>query len=96
MIKGPKLLANQFAALMADGAAGHVLSTDGQVNRNDGKDVYQIFENIEGARQFVEDLNRRDDTIEVVIYDFRYELVEYHHAPKWKAASNSEGKNKSL
>ncbi|HTJ11259.1 MAG TPA: hypothetical protein VL547_04520 [Dinghuibacter sp.] len=96
MINGPKLLPNQFAALMADGATGHVLSTDGEVNRSDVKDVYLIFEDIEKARRFVEDLNKRDDTIEVVIYDSRYELVECHDAPKWKAASNSEGKNKSF
>jgi len=79
MINGPKLLPNQFAALMADGATGHVLSTDGEVNRSDVKDVYLIFEDIEKARRFVEDL-----------------LVECHDAPKWKAASNSEGKNKSF
>lgn len=58
--------------------------------------VYLIFEDIEKARRFVEDLNKRDDTIEVVVYDSRYELVECHDAPKWKAASNSEGKNKSF
>lgn len=60
MIKAPTLLANQFAALMADGATGHVLSTDGEIYRSDGKEVYLIFENIKEAKQFVADLNKRE------------------------------------
>jgi len=39
-MKKPLMNKSQFALLMADGATGHIISTDYQIYTSDKKDVY--------------------------------------------------------
>lgn len=84
MIKEPILSSNQYAVLMADGATGHVLTTEGNVCLNSEGEVFVIFDDIETARIFIKQKQSQNDTWEFVIYNSDNECVEHLEARKWK------------
>ena len=84
MMQQPTLSEGQFAVLMADGATGHVLNTEGDVYRSDEKEVFFLFDNLQAAREFVEVKQNEKDTVEFCIYDSNHNLLAYLEARKWK------------
>lgn len=84
MTKEPILSSNQYAVLMADGATGHVLATNGEVCLNSEGEVYVIFNDLEAARLFIKNKQSENDTWEFVIYNSDNECVEHCDAIKWK------------
>ncbi len=84
MIKEPILSYSQYAVLMADGATGHVLTTEGNLCLNGAGEVYVVFEDLGAARKFIEQKQHENDTWEFVIYNSNNECVEHWEARKWK------------
>ena len=84
MIKEPVLASNQYSVLMADGATGHVLTTNGNVCLNGEGEVFMIFEDLESAILFIKLKQSENDTWEFVIYNYNKECVESFEAIKWK------------
>ena len=84
MKQGPLIHNNQYAVLMVDGATGHVLTTKENLYLGDESEVYTICENIEEARIFIKEKQRRNDTLECVVYNSKYDFVERWEAIKWK------------
>jgi hypothetical protein len=84
MLKEPLLSCNQYAVVMADGATGHVLTTEGNICLNGEGEVYVVFEKLETARKFIEQKQDENDTWEFVIYNSNNECVEHREARKWK------------
>lgn len=81
----PKLETTQVVVMIADGATGHILNTDGSINI-DGSDgeIYFIFDNVDSAKKFIKCHSFNNDKVEYVIYD-RYETVlEFVEAKHWK------------
>jgi hypothetical protein len=71
----PKLEITQVAVMIADGATGHILNTDGSINIDGTEDeIYFIFDNLNSAKKFIRSHSFNNDKVEYVIYD-RYETV---------------------
>jgi hypothetical protein len=84
MMQRPPLSDNQFAVSMADGATGHVLTIDGEIFLNDGKETFIVFDTMEAARLFIEGKQSENDTLEFYIYNSNYEFMGFWEAKKWK------------
>jgi hypothetical protein len=84
MIQGLPLSEGQVAVLMADGARGHVLTTEGEVYHSDEKETFFVFDNLEAAKHFIEGKQNDNDTVEFYIYDSNYKFLECWEARKWK------------
>lgn len=84
MIKELTFSPNQFAVVMADGATGHILTTDGNHCLNGEGEVYVLFENLDAARLFIKQKQDENDTLEFVICNSNNECVEFWEAKKWK------------
>lgn len=84
MIKEPVLSSNQYSVLMADGATGHILTTNGNVCLNGEGEVFTIFDDLEAARLFITLKQSENDTWEFVIQNSNNEFVECWEARKWK------------
>jgi hypothetical protein len=75
---------NQLALLKADSATGIVLTIDNKQRQSDSEQMYIVFESMEDVDKYVEMLNAADDTIECCVFNYKYELVKFFQAPKWK------------
>ena len=84
MIKKLLLSSNQFAVLMADGATGHVLTTNGILCLNVDGEVYVVFDDLETARLFIKHKQDKNEKLEFIIYNYKNEVVECWGAKKWK------------
>ncbi len=84
MIQGPPLSEDQFAVSMADGATGHVLTTEGEIYYSDGTETFLVFDNLKAARCFIKGKQDENDTVEFYIYDSDYKFLERWEARKWK------------
>jgi len=83
MIERPKLLNGQYAVLAADGATGHVLTTEGELDIGDGKAIFLFFMELNSAKEHIAKNQLDNPTREFVIYDSNYETVEFYKAPEW-------------
>ncbi len=69
---------------MADGATGHILTTDGNLCMNGEGEVYVVFKDLETAMKFMEQKQEENDTWEFAIYNSNNECVEHRVARKWQ------------
>lgn len=79
-MNSPRLLENQVAVIMVNGATGHVLTIDGSVYLDDEKEVYFIFDDLESAKQFIDNKREKDNTIDFSVFDFKNNLIYYRLA----------------
>jgi hypothetical protein len=79
-MNSPRLLENQVAVIMVNGATGHVLAIDGSVYLDDEKEVYFIFDDLESAKQFIDNKREKDNTIDFSVFDFKNNLIYYRLA----------------
>jgi hypothetical protein len=82
--KGPPLLENQVAVLMADGSTGHILTHHGNIYSDPNEEAYIILESFEKARIFIDAKQKENDTVEFIIYDSNYKFLEFCKAGNWK------------
>ena len=79
-MNSPILSEDQVAVIMVDGATGHVLTIEGNVYLDDEQAVYLIFDDLESARQFIDNKREKDNTIDFSVFDFKNNLVYYRLA----------------
>jgi hypothetical protein len=46
--------------------------------------VYLIFDNLKDAHEYIRSVNVTNDSIDITLYDYEYNIVEYFPAPRWK------------
>jgi hypothetical protein len=80
----PNLQETEFAILMAEGATGCILNTDGTIYQSDEKEIYIIFTCIDLANKFITEKQSIDNTIDFSIFNNKYELINFHRATKWQ------------
>ena len=83
MITRPELEEAQFALLITDGQTGHVLTKDLQIYRNDGKEIYQVFNSIESVNDYIKKIQAENDALEFSIYSGDYVLIDFRKSSKW-------------
>lgn len=78
-MKFPILKEHEFAVLMANGETGIILDLNFNIYQNniEIQNVYSIFENIQKAKKFVENISAVHQKIEFIIYNSKQEVVEF-------------------
>ena len=78
MKKFPILSKEQVAVVIADGATGHVLNLKLEFYKNDSNDeIYSLFDNIDLAKEFINNQSVSNDKLEFLIYDKSQTILEY-------------------
>lgn len=69
----------EFVVLMANAETGIILdkNLNTHLSISENQDVYSIFENIQKAKEFINEVSESNDKIEFIIYNSKQEVVEF-------------------
>lgn len=73
----PKIEQGQFAVARADSNTGHILTVNNKISLSPEDEVIEIFQNIEEAYRYIQDLKLSQTSIEFLIYNWKHEFVEF-------------------
>jgi hypothetical protein len=80
----PILTDTQVALMKVDGSTGQVLTVDNDVVMNIGRNVYQVFDTIDQAYKYIEEMPPVTERMEFSIYGKDEQLIEVITDHQWK------------
>ena len=75
----PRIPEGQVYLVYAESATGIILNKDGSYNTSSSQEYYEIFENIEVAKQFIKENYKEGKAIEVLIYNHEKKFISQYN-----------------
>ncbi|QHN65426.1 hypothetical protein [Bergeyella cardium] len=73
----PKIKESEYAILIADSNTGIILDVDFNIYIDDNQAIYRIFSSIDEVKEFIEEILKEKENIEIIVYDNNKNVVMF-------------------
>lgn len=73
----PKIKESEYAILIADSNTGIILDVDFNIYIDNNQAIYRIFSSIDEVKEFIEEILKEKENIEIIVYDNNRNVVMF-------------------
>ncbi len=73
----PKIKESEYAILIADSNTGIILDVDFNIYIDNNQAIYRIFSSIDEVKEFIEEILKEKENIEIIVYDNNKNVVMF-------------------
>jgi len=73
----PKIKESEYAILIADSNTGIILDVDFNIYIDNNQAIYRIFSSIDEVKEFIEEILKKKENIEIIVYDNNKNVVMF-------------------
>ena len=73
----PKIKESEYAILIADSNTGIILDVDFNIYIDNNQAIYRIFSSRDEVKEFIEEILKKKENIEIIVYDNNKNVVMF-------------------